>query len=208
MTTDASQITGEITGLFATEFTEQAQVTNWPARIALVVAMFVIIVAVLWAMLRGWRSRQRRQSDIPAPVTWPGASQSSGTAGLYVGTSIAGDWLDRVAVHELGVRGRAVVALGPDGIGFARPGASPFFIPKADILRVRTDRGVAGTVRAKDSVIVITWRLGSYELDTGFRADDSDEHRTLLDGLMAALPGSGIEDTSQGTPEGRTYGHA
>ena len=37
----------------------------------------------------------------------------------------------------------------------------------------------------KDSVIVVTWRLGDLEVDTGFRADDGDDHRALLDGLMA-----------------------
>jgi hypothetical protein len=43
-------------------------------------------------------------------------------------------------------------------------------------------------VRAKDSMIVITWRLGDRLVDTGFRADASPDHVTVLDGLMAAFP--------------------
>lgn len=186
--------------VLAAGFTEQAQVTNWPARIALVLVMIAIITAVLGAMLRGWRARQRRQADIPAPHAVPatpqlpevsgvpGAVDLRGISGLYVGTAIAGNWLDRIAVHGLGVRSRAEVDLSPAGIAIDREGASSFFIPKDDVIQVRTDRGVAGTVRAKDSVIVITWRLGEHEVDSRFRADDSSDHRTLLDGLMAAFP--------------------
>lgn len=180
--------------IFAAGFTEQAQVTNWPVRIALVLVMIAIIGAVLAAMLRGWRSRQRRQAEIPSPHAVPEDSDTSrsadhrGISGLYVGTATAGNWLDRIAVHGLGLRSRAVLDFSPAGITVEREGASSFFIPTADVIRVRTDRGVAGTVRAKDSVIVITWRLGEHEVDSGFRADDSTDHRTLLDGLMAAFP--------------------
>jgi hypothetical protein len=197
--------------VFAAGFTEQAQVTNWPLRIALVVAMFAIIAAVLAAMLRGWRSRQRRQSEIPAPSAWNESQNASGTeaegvTGLYVGTATAGDWLDRIAVHGLGVRSRADVVVSPDGIGIRRVGASSFFIPKADVVGFRTDRGVAGTVRAKDSVVVITWRLGQHELDTGFRADDGTDHRTLLDGLMVTFPGISGDHSAEGAErtEGET----
>ena len=55
--------------------------------------------------------------------------------------------------------------------------------------------GVEGTVRAKDSVIVVTWKLGTATLDTGFRADETAAHGTVLDGLVA------IAATSSGTGE-------
>ena len=194
--------------VFAAGFTEQAQVTNWPLRIALVAAMFAIIVVVLAAMLRGWRSRQRRQADIPAPAAWQAERWQDeqnaprpdvqAVSGLYVGTATAGDWLDRIAVHGLGVRSRADLMVAPDGIGVRRIGASSFVIPQADVVGVRTDRGVAGTVRAKDSVIIITWRLGEHQVDTGFRADDDAEHRTLLDGLMVTFPGISGDPGAQG----------
>lgn len=184
----------------ATVFTEQASVTNWPARIALVGAMLAVIALVLWGMRRGWRARQRRQADIPAPEAFDEGRHAHAStqvdhsgaeiAGLYLGTSTAGDWLDRIAVHGLGVRSRARVSWSGAGIGVERDGASSFFIPATDVEAVRTDRGVAGTVRAKDSVVIITWRLGPGLVETGFRADDGADHRTLLDGLMTALPSS------------------
>ena len=181
--------------VLAEEFTEQATVTNWPIRLALVAGMVAIIVLVLSAMRRGWRSRQRRQADIPPPpvldAALASAGQGPGVPGLYVGTSMAGDWLDRVAVHGLGVRSRAEVHSTAQGLAIAREGAPSFFIPHADIVGVRVDRGVAGTVRAKDSVIVVTWRLGPVDVDTGFRADDGAGHRTLLDGPMSAFRAGG-----------------
>ncbi len=186
--------------VLATVFTEQASVTNWPARIALVGVMVAIIAVVLWGMRRGWRARQRRQADIPAPEPFVDGSHAFASdaadvggaqvAGLYLGTSAAGDWLDRIAVHGLGVRSRARVSWSRSGIGVERDGASSFFIPATAVDAVRTDRGVAGTVRAKDSVVIITWRLGAGLVESGFRADDGADHRTLLDGLMAVLPSS------------------
>lgn len=174
----------------ATGFTEQAQVTNWPVRVALVVIMLAIIAAVLWFMRRGWRARQGRQADIPHPHPIPAdfSAQTDSIGGLYLGTATAGDWLDRIAVHGLGVRARAHSQVSSQGVAFTREGASSFFIPARDVLGVRTDRGVAGTVRAKDSVVVLTWQLGEHQVETGFRADDGTEHRTLLDGLMAVVP--------------------
>ena len=71
------------------------------------------------------------------------------------------------------------------GVWIERIGARSLFIPAAAIEGVRADRGVAGTVRGKDSMVVVTWRLGDRVLDTGFRADVSTEHATVLDGLMA-----------------------
>ena len=114
------------------------------------------------------------------------APASSGVLGLYLGTSISGDWLDRVAVHELGVRSRASFHLVDGGVGIRRDGARSFLIPASAVRGVRTDRGVAGTVRGKDSVIVVTWMLADDVLDTGIRADDGADHAALLDGLMVA----------------------
>lgn len=173
-------------------FTEQAQVTNWPLRLALVGVMVLIIALALWGMRRGWIARTRRQMDVPAPQPLSRSAQDgpvqAGVAGVYLGTATAGDWLDRIAVHGLGTRSRVSLSWSPAGIAVDREGAPSFLIPASDVLDIRIDRGVAGTVRARDSVVVITWRLGDRILDTGIRADDGDGHRTLLDGLMAEFP--------------------
>lgn len=172
------------------EYVEQAQVTDWPQRLLLVGIVVAVIALALWAMRRGWLARQRRQRDIPAPMDAPLGQWQLGDAvpGLFAGTGTSGDWMDRIAVHDLGVRSRARLSWGGDGVFLEREGARSVAIPAAAIAGVRTDRGVAGTVRAKDSMVVITWRLGDRLVDTGFRADASPDHTTVLDGLMAAFP--------------------
>ena len=169
----------------AEEFTEQATVSDWPARLALVALVAGLIALALWGMRRGWQGRVARHSSMAEPSAFD-APASSGVPGLYLGTSISGDWLDRVAVHELGVRSRASFHLVDGGLGIRRDGTRSFLIPALAVRGVRTDRGVAGTVRGKDSVIVVTWMLADDVLDTGIRADDGADHAALLDGLMAA----------------------
>ena len=174
--------------LISQEFVEQAQVTNWPARIAWTALVIGVIALVLWAMRRGWKARVQRQSDVPAPAAPTDEPTAEAIPGLYLGTSVSGDWLDRIAAHGLGVRSRASVDWSESGIEMHRQGAPSLVIPAADILGVRADSGVAATVRSKDSVVVITWQLGERVVDTGFRADDSSGHRTVLDGLMGTFP--------------------
>ncbi len=174
----------------AADYVEQAAVTDWPVRLAFVLLMIGLIALALWGMRRGWVNRTRRQADVPAPAEQPpgGAVLSPAVSGLFAGTGVNGDWMDRIAVHDLGVRSRATLSYGEAGILLEREGARSLFIPADAIVGIRADRGVAGTVRSKDGMVVVTWRLGDRVLDTGFRADSAADHATVLDGLMAAYP--------------------
>lgn len=175
--------------LLAADYVEQAEVTNWPARIVLVLVTLLLIGLALWGMRRGWLNRQRRQDWIPQPLDAPvsDAGFSHPVEGLFLGSSRSGDWMDRIVVFDLGVRSRAEVSWSTDGIWLDRVGSRSVFIPADAIIHLRLDRGVASTVRAKDSVIVVTWRLGAAVIDTGFRADDTPGHHAVLDGLSAVL---------------------
>lgn len=171
------------------DFTEQAQVTDWPARLLFVLLVLALIALALWGMRRGWLRRAGRQADVPAPAEEPPRNAVLGrpVPGLFAGTGINGDWMDRVVAHDLGVRSRATLAYGPAGIELDRVGARSVFIPADAIIGIRADRGVAGTVKSKDGMIVITWRLGDRVLDTGFRADAASQHAAVLDGLVATF---------------------
>jgi hypothetical protein len=171
------------------DYTEQAEVTDWPARLAFVLVIIGLIALALWGMRRGWQNRAARQQDVPAPAERApeGAVLSRPVPGQFAGTGINGDWMDRVVVHELGVRSRAALAYGPEGILLDRVGARSVFIPASSIVGVRADRGVAGTVKSKDGMVVVSWRLGERTVDSGFRADAASDHATVLDGLMAAF---------------------
>jgi len=169
------------------QYVEQAQVTNWPLRIALVGVVFAVIAVIVWGMWRGWRNRLRRQSDIPEPAEQGPGPWDAQVDGLFLGSSRNGDWLDRIMVADLGIPSRAVFSWGPHGVWCDRIGARSLFIPCEAIVSVRRDRGVAGMVREKDGVFVVTWQLGEVLIDTGFRADDPHEQHALLDGVMGLV---------------------
>jgi len=138
-----------------------------------ILGTLLVLAAGYFGMYRGWRNRQSRQADLaPLPSVPPeiGAATTRGTEGVYVATTSAGDWMDRIAVHELGVRATADLAVSEAGLIFHRQGAADVFIPADRLTGVRTDRGIAGKVTAeKSGLVVVTWTHDGRELDTGFR---------------------------------------
>ncbi|MFM9135238.1 MAG: hypothetical protein ACKOT0_07375 [bacterium] len=163
---------------------QSAPVTQWPLRVALVGLMVGLIALVLLGMRRGWKARAARQGDLPLPpADGLGQATLGPVPGVFVGTSSAGDWLDRVVVHDLGVRSRADLLAGPSGVLLERTGARDGFVPRAALRGARADRGVAGKAYERDGVLVLTWELGGRLVDTGFRADVAAEQAEALAAL-------------------------
>lgn len=173
--------------------------------VALTLAIIVVIVAL---MALGWRNRLRRQSDVPAP---PDAPADLGPVlyeaeGQYVATTTAGDWLDRIAVHGLGLRGNAVASVHPDGVLLTRTGARTVFIPRLDLISVQLVGGMTGKFVEKEGLVVVTWRLGPERaaqvdrVDTGFRTRHA-AHKAQLVAAVAALLPIGSENET-GSPNG------
>ncbi|MGC7101206.1 transporter [Amycolatopsis lurida] len=151
----------------------------------LVAAFFALCVFGMWL---GWRRKARSQSARIAP--FPEVPVDLGepllTAdGLYVSTTIAGRWQERVVTRGAGLRGYATLRLYDMGVEVDRGRAPGFWIPRASITGVRTDKGMAGKVMGTDSLLVLTWRPGGdgEELDTGFRGDDLEVYPRWLEEL-------------------------
>jgi len=165
------------------------EVTQWPLRLALVAMMVLIIIGVLLLMLRSWRKMRSGDrlgiSDLPAPLTQAPLDfdPSEGIEALFLGTSLHGQWLSKVLIHDLVTRSRARVSWDLHGILIERGGASDVYIPRSDLVEVALGSGVAGSVRAKDSVIIFVWNLGDYRMATGVRADTAKGHQQLM-GLL------------------------
>jgi hypothetical protein len=143
-------------------------------RLILVLLFAVLIVLALLGMRRGWRNRLRRQTDLPALAVVPadlGEPQLTST-GLYVGTTFAASWQDRVLHGGLGERAAAVASLHAAGLLVARQGSDAIFVPRAAWVEARLAPGLAGKVMGDGGLLVLRWRLGSTLVDTGFRADD------------------------------------
>jgi len=160
-------------------------------RVLLTAAVLAVVVALWLLMLRGWRNRQRRQGDLPpppAPPAQPGRVVVPATSGLFVGTTFADDWLDRVAVHDLAHRSAGWLLLDTDGVHVEREGLPDLFLPYGVIDRASLGDALAGKVIGKDGLVLVDWRLGSRLLTSGFRADDHGAHRRLVDAISAQLP--------------------
>ena len=160
-------------------------------RFLLTVSFLAAVVALWLLMLRGWRSRVRRQGDLPPPPlppADPGRAVLPATPGLFVGTTFADDWLDRVAVHDLAHRAAGWVRLDTSGIRIEREGLPDLYLPYGDVERASLGDALAGKVIGRDGMVLIDWRLGDRLLTSGFRADDHSVHRRLVDAVNAFLP--------------------
>ncbi len=190
-----------------------APVTDWPLRLLLVALVLAVIALVLFAMLRGWRARGRRQASIPEPLAIPEglaipeeeATGSNLIPGVYLGSVRSGDWLDRIVAHGLGTRSRVELGLRSEGLAVERLGARQFFIPSSDLRDARRDRGIAGKAFERDAVVVITWSLGEELIDTGIRPDRAEDAQALIDGIHGLLD-TGGSDTTRPSPPGMEPG--
>ena len=181
-------------------------------RTALSVLVILALVLLIYVgMWRGWRARGRRQSDVP-PLHPPAAEADAASTtlrtaeGRYFATTTAGDWMDRVVVHGLGVRSTCTLRLTPDGLQVQREPHS-FAVARADLLGARRDRGTAGKVVPPYGVLVITWRhpghaagpdAQQHVLDSGFRLQHAEEHDAWVAAITAltsqpAGPAPGLE---------------
>ena len=156
---------------------------NTPTLIALLIiaALLALMIAFfIRQMLRGWLHRAQRQAEmigsLPPLPDMVGSATVPATKGLYVGSTIAPSWQDRIAVGDLGFRSKAVLTRYPEGIMLQRSGTGPIWIPEESITAIRTERGIAGKALTHDGILAIRWRLPSgTEIDTGFRGDDRRE---------------------------------
>jgi hypothetical protein len=150
------------------------------ASLIMAALVAVLIAFFIRQMLRGWLHRARRQVEMigalpPLPDT-VGPAIVPATKGLYVGSTIAPSWQDRIAAGDLGFRSKAVLTRYPEGIMLQRSGAGPIWIPDESITAIRTERGIAGKALTHDGILAIRWKLPSgTEIDTGFRGDDRRE---------------------------------
>ncbi|MFC4602693.1 transporter [Rhodococcus kronopolitis] len=159
-------------------------------RLLLTLGFVVFWVVMVAAMYWGWKGRARRQADrvgaLPAAPDDLGAQLIAPSSGLYVGSTMAPSWQDRIAVGDIGHRATCDLSRYEKGVLLERDGASAIWIPQESIRAIRTERGLAGKVMSKDGVLVIRWELPTgTEIDTGFRGDDKSVYPAWVNGENA-----------------------
>jgi len=165
-------------------------------RVVLTLATLAFGLGVSLLMLRGWRSRVRRQADLPPPPVAPATEGDvvvPAVEGLFVGTTFAGDWLDRVAVHGLSSRSPGWLTVRTDGVLLERDSGDDVYVPLRAVRSASVGDALAGKVVGKGGLVLVDWQLGDRLLTTGFRADDHQQHRRIAAALTALLP---VEEAS------------
>ena len=157
----------------------------------------VLIGLAIRRMLRGWKNRAERQEqlvgELPPMPDLLSPAEIAPIRGLYVGSTLGQNWLERINVGDLGYRARATLTRYPEGILLERSGAGPIWIPADSVVGVRTERALAGKVIAgrgdsqgRRALLVIRWRLPSgTEMDTGFRGEDRGDYARWTTGAAA-----------------------
>lgn len=141
----------------------------------------IAVAAVIRRMLRGWRHRAERQADLigalPEVPDLAGQAVIPPLRGMYLGSTLVPDWLDRVNVGDLGYRCAAVLTRYTEGILLERSGAGPIWMAREAVSAVRTERALAGKVLPGGGILVVRWRLPSgTEIDSGFRGERGSDY--------------------------------
>jgi len=151
----------------------------------------------LWGMRTGWQHRTRRTGGL-VPTLPPVPADGSADLGrprtepieaTYVSTTVAGDWLDRVTAHGLGLRGPAFVQVFDGGVRILRRGAADLFVPASALRASGTAPGIAGKVVGGDGIALVTWRApgegDGVLLDTGLRTRHRTDRPLLVEAVAA-----------------------
>lgn len=172
-------------------------------RLIWVLVLVVVAGLCLFGMRRGWINRRRRQAaelvEFPTPPTrFAEEPVLDELTGMYMGTTKADDWQDRVVVGDIGHRATGSVLLHREGLLVRRNGASPVWIPAESFVGARVDHKLANKVVPGVGLLVVTWRLGEQLLDTGFRADDANEQAGWAETVAGLVPGADAQATEDG----------
>jgi hypothetical protein len=159
------------------------------ALVGLFVVGFILAVA---GMRWGWRNRAKRQADLaelPAVPSALGPELAAELTGLYVGSTVATEWQNRIVARGLGERADAVARLTEAGVLIDRQGSAAIFIPSERLIDARLEPALAGKVVGQGGLLVLRWRHGGLDLDTGLRADD----RTVYPAWVRAIETQGVK---------------
>ena len=134
-------------------------------------------------MRRAWLGKATRFAHLPAPASVVPSDSTAVTdlfPARFAGSTVAGNWLDRITVHGLGTPRSVVAGVHQGGIVVTDEGDFTLWIPRTDITNIRTGRGIAGDVAEPDGMVIITWTLGDTSIDTGLRITQNSHHEMFF----------------------------
>jgi hypothetical protein len=163
---------------------ESAPVTEIGKRTLLTLIMFAIIGLSFWGMRIGWRNRARREVAPPITELPIGIKQvTEPVAARFAGTTISGNWLDRITNFDLGTPRGIDLQIFEEGIYLSDQTNFKLWLAKNSITNIKTSRGIAGDVVEKDGMLIITWQLGELLVDSGIRVSRHADHELIVKAL-------------------------
>ena len=170
------------------------------------IALVAVCLLAVYGLMVGWRHRGARQSGLAALPAVPdglGPDLVTPVTGMYVSTTTAGSWQDRIVAHGLGRRAVGAIRLSAEGVCIERDGGDDIFVPAAALVDVTTAPGIAGKVIGQpDGILIVRWRLGETLVDSGFRADRVELQDDFLDAAADVLPSAATGTDRSGSPSG------
>ena len=168
-----------------------------PYAVGLLILLGLLLLAAMWW---GWRRRVARTgADLAPGADTLGDGDGDGdddgdddarlsVPGVYVSTTSAADWLDRIAADGLGARSPVRAEVRTSGLALLRTGAPDVLIPSSDLAGARRERGIAGKVTGAGGLVVVRWRRGDREFDTGIRTRFAADRDRLTQAINAITP--------------------
>ncbi|GAB11058.1 hypothetical protein GOARA_064_00600 [Gordonia araii NBRC 100433] len=156
------------------------------------VALFLIFIGwLIWLFFTGRQRRGQQQlaefGSFPAPPADPGEFVVGPTECLYLGTTRVENWIDRVQVDDVGDRAPATATGYTHGVAIERRGAATIWIPRDDLVAVRTTNRAASKVMHAGGILAFDWTLPSRAgVTTAIRADD----KAVYPHWLVAFPGT------------------
>ncbi len=171
-------------------------------QVATTLVLLAILLLSWWGMRVGWEHRRRRTEALapalPVVPDDPGPVTAGPFEAVYVSSTRAGDWLDRVVANGLGVRSPARVSVHPTGVLVGRSGAPDLFVPASSLRGVTTSPGIAGKVVGGSGIVVLTWSPAGTDDDRGLDSGLQPRHPADREALVAAVAAL-IPDTPAAT---------
>lgn len=171
-----------------------------------VIVVLILFGGILALMAWGWRNRKRSQEDLfdelPQVPDDPGDVVLGPLSGVYIGSTVAGDWQARIARPPLGHRSAGHLTAHTTGLRLDLAGAT-IWIPRSDLVSMRRGSALANKTVPGGGLIIARWQVaghdGPTEIETGFRADDKDSYPS-----WEALTGDATPADQPDTPDSST----
>jgi hypothetical protein len=163
-----------------------------PLGLAVLAAVTIAVLLLMWW---GWRRRAGRwAATVTAlPQAPAGREPSFGPVeATYLATTPVGQQLERVPVPGLRVRTPAVVDVDRSGV-LVHAGSGDLYLPAPALVGASAGNGIAGTAVGRGDLVLIRWRAGAEELQTGLLPRHGAD-RSALSAAVNALVAQPRED--------------